>query len=100
VLSYTGTSQTSNGRRGARFVVRADSVSVKYSFIFFSLMTMEAVLTALLFDYLVFKCLFDLELVTFSHLQDFYSVLGVSKNASKPEIKSGMYSVYLLSFVN
>lgn len=57
-------------------------------------------MTALLFDYLVFKCLFDLELVTFSHLQDFYSVLGVSKNASKPEIKSGMYSVYLLSFVN
>ncbi|KAJ6990942.1 chaperone protein dnaJ A6, chloroplastic [Populus alba] len=44
VLSYTGTSQTSNGHRGARFVVRADS--------------------------------------------DFYSVLGVSKNASKSEIKS------------
>ncbi|KAF9678885.1 hypothetical protein SADUNF_Sadunf07G0082700 [Salix dunnii] len=45
VLSYTGTSQTSNGRKGARFVVRADS--------------------------------------------DYYSVLGVSKNSSKSEIKSG-----------
>ncbi|KAB5556488.1 hypothetical protein DKX38_007397 [Salix brachista] len=44
VLPCTGTSQTSNQCRGARFVVRADS--------------------------------------------DYYSVLGVSKNASKPEIKS------------
>ncbi|KAB5532171.1 hypothetical protein DKX38_018841 [Salix brachista] len=44
MLSYTGTSQTSNGHRGARFVVREDS--------------------------------------------DFYSVLGVSKNSSKSEIKS------------
>ncbi|KAJ6353703.1 hypothetical protein OIU76_002677 [Salix suchowensis] len=45
VLPCTGTSQTSNQCRGARFVVRADS--------------------------------------------DYYSVLGVSKNATKPEIKSG-----------
>ncbi|KAJ4848154.1 Chaperone protein dnaJ A6, chloroplastic [Turnera subulata] len=44
LLSYTGQSQTSSRRRGARFIVRADS--------------------------------------------DYYSVLGVSKNASKSEIKS------------
>ncbi|GLT56725.1 hypothetical protein SLA2020_297460 [Shorea laevis] len=44
LLSYAGSSQTSNGRRAARFTVRADS--------------------------------------------DYYAVLGVSKNASKSEIKS------------
>ncbi|GLU20495.1 hypothetical protein SLE2022_366890 [Rubroshorea leprosula] len=44
LLSYVGSSQTSNGHRAARFTVRADS--------------------------------------------DYYAVLGVSKNASKSEIKS------------
>ncbi|XP_030973528.1 chaperone protein dnaJ A6, chloroplastic-like [Quercus lobata] len=50
VVSYPGSSQTSQRRRGARFTVRADS--------------------------------------------DFYSLLGVSRNASKSEIKSGIYNFY------
>ena len=62
MLSYTGTSQTSNQRRGTRFVVRADSVSLNYSFIFFSMMTLVAVLTVSFFAYSVLKCLLDLEL--------------------------------------
>ncbi|PPD99562.1 hypothetical protein GOBAR_DD03426 [Gossypium barbadense] len=46
LLSYMGSSQTSHCRRGARFIVRAET--------------------------------------------DYYTVLGVSRNASKSEIKSGM----------
>lgn len=80
-LYNIGSSGKSHHRRGGRLVVRAESVSV-LSDIFNGMKYIS--ISSFLVDWNV-----DYFSVCTLYTQDFYSVLGVSKNASKAEIKSG-----------
>lgn len=73
-LSYKNPCQ----RRGTRFIVRADKVRCNNGFAFAS------------YSYHCINFIYIVNLVDYiALLQDYYSVLGVSKNSSKSDIKSG-----------
>lgn len=49
---------------------------------------------------LVYSFMINIMALTYSHIQDYYSVLGVSRNATKAEIKSGIYtSIFFSSYL-
>lgn len=89
-LFSSGSFRDFRRHRGTRLVVRADSVSAFFNISFDGLLN-YCYLCSALFNVmmLVLFCFLLAQAVTFCHMQDYYSVLGVSRNASKSEIKSG-----------